>query len=73
MIESLALEKRQIEFIGDQPGCDVRSELRIAFHWRKPGPSFVRHGIRVANPQGEVGIMFKEKRRAYLNRNRKSA
>lgn len=35
MIESLALEKSQIEFIGDQPGCDVRGELRIAFDSRR--------------------------------------
>ena len=39
MIQALALEKRQVEFIGHQPRCDVRGELRVTFNRRKPaGP-----------------------------------
>ena len=65
MIQPLALEERQVEFIGDQPRCDVRGKLWVTFYRRQPaGPSpFIRHRVRVADTEGEMGVMIEEKRR----------
>jgi hypothetical protein len=73
MIETLTLEKRQIEFISDKTRCDMRGKLWMAFHGRKPSwaSAFIRDGVGIAYTKREVRVMIEKKRRYVIVKNKK--